>query len=124
MVRGGARLNADKAGRKLLEDGQNLPSLQLPAKDHVALRVNAVNLKHRLCDIHSDYRNLSHGRLLTWHLSATMWLLLKPPRSKKSRPRHQKQKFDRAVPLSIASVLRRCARPSGFTLEGQLAGGR
>jgi hypothetical protein len=31
-----------------------VPALQLPANDNTTLRVNAVNLKYRLCDVEAD----------------------------------------------------------------------
>jgi hypothetical protein len=45
MMRRSAGLNPNQAGRKLLEERQHVPSLQLTAHDHLAASINAVNLK-------------------------------------------------------------------------------
>jgi hypothetical protein len=45
MVRRGASLDADQAWRKLLEEGQDMATLQLAADDHLPACINAVHLK-------------------------------------------------------------------------------
>src|SRR5215831_17036912 len=37
-----------------------MTALQLTADEYIALRIDAVNLKHRLCDIEADCRNRLH----------------------------------------------------------------
>jgi|tagenome__1003787_1003787.scaffolds.fasta_scaffold18005819_2 hypothetical protein len=46
MVRRGASLNADQAGRLLLEERQDLVTLQLAADDHLATGINSVDLEN------------------------------------------------------------------------------
>src|SRR5262245_34857567 len=71
----GARFNADQARRQLLEERQHITALQLTAEDYIALRIDTVNLKNRLCDIEADCRNRLHnlappnrGRLNSTHI--------------------------------------------------------
>jgi hypothetical protein len=45
------------------EEWQNLRSSQRPADNHVALRINAVNLKNVLGQIKADRANLHNGWL-------------------------------------------------------------
>src|SRR5215470_2465538 len=56
----GASFDADQARRQLLEEGQNVPTLQLTTNDHCALRINAMNLKDRLRDVETDCRDRLH----------------------------------------------------------------
>ena len=51
MVRRGASLDADQTWRQLLEERQDLATLQLAADDHLAGGINAVDLEDRLGDI-------------------------------------------------------------------------
>jgi hypothetical protein len=51
MVRRGASLDANQAGRQLLKERNYLPPLQLTTDDHLAPSVNAVDLEDRLGDI-------------------------------------------------------------------------
>ncbi len=53
VVGRGASLDADQAGRLLLEERQHAPSRQPQADDHLAGCVDTVNDKDRLRDIHS-----------------------------------------------------------------------
>src|SRR5258708_32557179 len=48
------------ARRQLLKERQHIPPLQLTAKNHIAIRINAADLKNRLRDIETDGRNRSH----------------------------------------------------------------
>jgi hypothetical protein len=57
-------LNAYEAWRQLLEERQDIASLQLAADDHVAYRVNTVDLKNRLSDVETDRRDPLHAALL------------------------------------------------------------
>src|ERR1043166_1209122 len=63
-MRRSTRFDANQARRQLLEENQHVPPLQLTPQDDIALRVNAVNLKHRLRDIETDRRDRLHGWLL------------------------------------------------------------
>src|SRR5262245_35037563 len=64
MVRRGASLDADQTSRQLLEERQDVAPLQLTADDNLALRVDAVGLKHRLRDVETDCRDRLHDLLL------------------------------------------------------------
>jgi hypothetical protein len=64
MMRHGARLDADQAGRQLLEERENVPTLQLATYDDTAKRVDAMNLKDRLRDIEANRRDCQHDELL------------------------------------------------------------
>jgi hypothetical protein len=46
VVRRGAGFDADQTWRQLLEERQDIATLQLPAKNYLAASVNAVDLKH------------------------------------------------------------------------------
>src|SRR5450755_2914709 len=62
---------------------KNLRSTNTPADHHHAIRIDAVNLKHRLRNIDTDRANLTHGRLPSmwlrfdattlWHSDAAEW---------------------------------------------------
>jgi len=64
VMRGGARLDADEAGRQLLEERQHIATLQLSTDDSIAPRVNAMDLKDRLCNVEADRRDCQHDELL------------------------------------------------------------
>src|SRR6516162_2131292 len=80
MMRRCAGLNADEAWRQLLEECQDITSLQLAPDDYLAYRVDAVDLKNRLRDVETDRRHPVHAALLRivvtpaattqWHLRA------------------------------------------------------
>src|SRR6202011_1051113 len=57
-------LNANETGRKFLEECQNVAPLQLTADYHLALRINAVDLKNRFGDVETDCRDRLHDWLL------------------------------------------------------------
>jgi hypothetical protein len=63
MMRRCASLYTNQARLQLLEERQDLAALQLTADEHVAFRVDAVDLKHRLCDIETDCRDRLHAWL-------------------------------------------------------------
>jgi hypothetical protein len=46
MVRRGAGFDTDQTWRQLLEERQDIATLQLPADDRLAASVNAVNLEN------------------------------------------------------------------------------
>jgi hypothetical protein len=51
VVRRGASFDTDETRRELLEERQDVATLQLPANNCLATSVNAVNLENRLGDI-------------------------------------------------------------------------
>jgi hypothetical protein len=69
----GTCFNADQARRQLLKERQHIAALQLTAEDYIAFRIDAVNLKDRLCDIEADCRNRLHrlGFSKSWGLNGT-----------------------------------------------------
>ena len=60
MVRRGAGFNTNQARGQLLEECQNVATLELPTEDDIALRIDAMNLKNGLCDIETDCRDGFH----------------------------------------------------------------
>src|SRR6266699_80467 len=89
MMRRRAGLDADKARRQLLEEGNDVTPLQLAPDDRIAFGVNAMDLKNRLCDVETDRRDSLHGPVL--RIRSPPWR----PRSValtcrwRSRPQHQ-----------------------------------
>jgi hypothetical protein len=53
-------LDANQARRQLLEERQNITPLELTANNHVAIRIDAMNLKNRLRDIETNRRGRLH----------------------------------------------------------------
>ncbi len=49
---------------QLRKERQHVATLQLPADDHSAIGVNAVDLEHRLGNIQTDCRDILHRELL------------------------------------------------------------
>jgi hypothetical protein len=64
MMRRRAGLDADQSGRQILEERDHIPALDLPADSDATLRVDAVNLKNRLCDVEANNRDCLHDLLL------------------------------------------------------------
>jgi len=64
VVRRRASLDADQTRWQLLEERQDVATLQLAADDYLASGINPVNLKDRLGDVETDRRNCLHGQLL------------------------------------------------------------
>jgi hypothetical protein len=64
MVRRGTGLDAHQARRQLLKEREDITTLQLPADDHLASGINAMDLKYRLGDVETDCRNHLHAWLL------------------------------------------------------------
>jgi hypothetical protein len=54
MMRSGAGLNPNQTRRQLLEERQDIATLQLTADQHLAFRVDAVHLKNRLGDVETN----------------------------------------------------------------------
>src|SRR6516165_2740206 len=103
MMRRCAGLNADEAWRQLLEECQDVTSLQLAPDDHFAYRVNTVDLKHRLRDVETDRRDPGgdHSMALTCR-----W---------RSRPQHQFRKSASSSDSysgspALRRLLARCSR--------------
>src|SRR6476659_6650389 len=72
VMRRSAGLDPDQARRQLLEERQNVAPPQLTADNHLALRINAMDLKHRLGDVETDSGNRLHvGSSETWVLNNT-----------------------------------------------------
>jgi hypothetical protein len=46
MMRGGAGFNTDRAWWQLLDVDQNVAPLELTAENHIALRIDAMNLEN------------------------------------------------------------------------------
>ena len=57
LMRRRAGLDTDQARRQLLEEDQYVASLELTTRDHIARRIDAVNLKNRLRYIQTDCRD-------------------------------------------------------------------
>ena len=47
-----------------MKEREDIAAPQLTADDHLALRVDTVDLKNRLCDIETDCRDRVHDELL------------------------------------------------------------
>jgi hypothetical protein len=60
MMGRGARFDPDKTSRQLLEKREHVPTLKLTAKHDIAIRIDAMNLKHRLRNIETDGRDRLH----------------------------------------------------------------
>src|SRR6516162_8618420 len=60
MMGGGARFDPDKTRRKLLKEREHVATLELTAKHNLPIRIDAMNLKHRLRDIEADGGNRLH----------------------------------------------------------------
>src|SRR5438128_4030381 len=92
MMRGCAGLDTDETRRQLLEESNDVTALQLAPDDHIAFRVNAMDLKNRLRDVETNRRDSLHGPVL--RIRSPPWR----PRSValtcrwRSRPQHQKRK--------------------------------
>ena len=61
MMRRCASLDADQTPRQLLKEREHRPTLQLPADDYVANRIDAVDLEYRLGNVETDCRDRLHG---------------------------------------------------------------
>src|SRR6266496_6414265 len=103
MMRRRAGLDADKARRQLLEEGNDVTALQLAPDDHIAFRVNAMDLKNRLCDVETNRRDSLHGPVL--RIRSPPWR----PRSValtcrwRSRPQHHNLTAPAIRPFGRAS---------------------
>src|SRR6266478_2325636 len=91
MMRRCTGLNAYKARRQLLEECQDITSLQLAADDHLAYRVDAVNLKNRLRDVQTDRRNPLHAAFLRIVVTPSATTSVALTCRWRSRPQHQER---------------------------------
>src|SRR5262249_6201274 len=74
--------------RLLLEESNDVPALEPTPDGHIALGVNSMNLKNRLCDVETDRRHSLHGPVLRIRSpTATM----APTCRWRSRPQHHYQ---------------------------------
>src|SRR5260370_1901453 len=90
VMRRCAGLNADEAWRQLLEECQDIPSLQLAADHHLAYRIDAVDLKNRLRDVETDRRDAVHAALLRIVVTPAATTSMALTCRWRSRPQHQK----------------------------------
>jgi len=75
--------HANQARRKVCKEPKDLSSTNTPADHHCAIRINIVNLKHRLRYIDPDRANLADGRphstwlrfdaTIQWQFDAADW---------------------------------------------------
>ena len=91
MMRRGAGLDTNEARQQLLEERQDVAALQLTADEHVAFRVDAVDLKYRLCDIETDSRDRLHDWLLRIVGALTAPTSMALMCRWRSRPQHQER---------------------------------
>ncbi len=88
-MRRGAGFDANETRLQLLKERQDVAPLELTADQYIAFRIDAVNLKNRLCDVETDGRD----RLYVWLLQIVG--ALTAPTSMalacrwRSRPQHQ-----------------------------------
>jgi hypothetical protein len=54
MVGGSAGLNADQAWSQLLEEREDIATLQLPTDNHLAVRGDAMDLKNGFGNVETD----------------------------------------------------------------------
>src|SRR5258706_4381191 len=100
MMRRRTGFNAYQARGQLLEERQHVASLQLAADDHLAHRVDAVNLKNRLGNVETDRRNPLHGAILQIVVTTAATTSMALTCRWRSRPQHQKRTLF-ALPPSI-----------------------
>src|SRR5271167_4363392 len=91
MMRRSAGFDTNQARRQLLEECQHVAALQLPADDHPAFRVDAVNLKHRFGDVETDCPDCLHSWLLRIVGASTAPKSMALTCRWRSRPQHQKR---------------------------------
>src|SRR6478672_3789616 len=90
---------ANEARRQLLEERQDVATLQLTADDHLPGSINAVYLKDRLGDVETDCRNRLHNWLLRFVGALTAPTSMALTCRWRSRPQHQVRTLT-ALPLS------------------------
>src|SRR5215469_16649362 len=83
MMRRCAGFNTDEAWH------QDITSLQMAADDHVAYRVDTVDLKNRLSDVETDRRDPWHAALLRIVVTPAATTSMALTCRWRSRPQHQ-----------------------------------
>src|SRR5258706_2456276 len=101
MMRRRTGFNAYQARGQLLEERQHVASLQLAADDHLAYRVDAVNLKNRLGNVETDRRNPLHGAILQIVVTTAATTSMALTCRWRSRPQHQKRTFPTSHVITI-----------------------
>src|SRR5664279_6012222 len=91
MVRRGTGFDANQTRCQLLEERQDIAPLQLSACDHLPLRINAVDLEHRLGDIETDCCDRMHAWLLQIVGALTAPTFMALTCRWRSRPQHHKR---------------------------------
>src|SRR5262249_55017086 len=92
--------------RLLLEESNDVPALEPTPDGHIALGVNSMNLKNRLCDVETDRRHSLHGPVLRIRSpTATM----APTCRWRSRPQHHYRTSSPAVPALLAGPVHRAS---------------
>src|SRR6516165_4505474 len=93
MMRRCAGFNTDEAWHQLLEECQDITSLQLAPDDHLAYRVDAVDLKNRLRDVETDRRDPVHAALLRIVVTPSATTSMALTCQWRSGPQHQELTF-------------------------------
>src|SRR4029434_8456242 len=91
MMRCRTGLHTNEARRHFLEERQDVATLQLTAEDHLAIGVNAVQLKTRLGDVETDCLNCLQVWLLSIVGALTAPTFMALTCRWRSRPQHQKR---------------------------------
>src|SRR5437667_6345940 len=91
MMRGCASLDADETRRQLLEESSDVTALQLAPDDHLAFRVDAMDLKNHLCDIETNCRDRLHGLAPPNQVTPLATTVVALTCRWRSRPQHQKR---------------------------------
>src|SRR6478609_4663290 len=108
----GARATNDAMRRKprcrlgrvqLLEERQDVATLQLTADDHLPGSINAVYLKDRLGDVETDCRNRLHNWLLRFVGALTAPTSMALTCRWRSRPQHQLQTLPRRYSITSSA---------------------
>src|SRR6476469_2370060 len=92
---------ANEARRQLLEERQDIATLQLTANDHLPGSINAVHLKDRLGDVETDCRDRLHVLLLRIVGALTAPTSMALTCRGRSRPQHQYRADGRTDQLRI-----------------------
>ena len=93
MMRRCTGFNTDEAWHQLLEECQDITSLQLAPDDHLAYRVDAVDLKNRLRDVETDRRDPVQAALLRIVVTPAATTSMALTCRWRSRPQHQFRTF-------------------------------
>src|SRR6516162_7039316 len=111
MMRRCAGFNTDEAWHQLLEECQDITSLQLAPDDHLAYRVDTVDLKNRLRDVETDRRDPLHAALLRIVVTPAATTSMALTCRWRSRPQHHNRTC--RVWMSLRSVGKPARRSAG-----------